>query len=275
MAVERLTGRDDPRVGAYREMSDAQLVRERGLFVAEGRLVVQRLIEDGLHRVKSVLVSDSARRQLEPVLSRLNDDVPVYVCDPDDFRGVTGYNIHRGCLALAEPREAIALAWLLESSTLLLVLEGVTNADNVGGAFRNAAAFGTDGVLLSPTCCDPLYRKAIRTSMGATLRVPFVRAQVWPEALAGLRAAGFTIVALTPRDDAEDLDRFVEMYTPPKVAVLVGTEGAGLTGTAESTADFRVRIPIRADVDSLNLGTATGIALYRIVRGRRSPAAFF
>jgi tRNA G18 (ribose-2'-O)-methylase SpoU len=273
MAVERLAGPDDPRVEEYREMSDAQLVRERGLFVAEGRFVVQRLIEDGLHRVRSVLVSEAARRQLEPVLERLTDDVPIYVCAQEDFRGITGFNIHRGCLALAEPREEMPMAALLESAASLLVLEGVTNADNVGGAFRNAAAFGADGVLLSPTCCDPLYRKAIRTSMGATLRVPFVRTRSWPASLGEMRAAGLTVVALTPRDEAEDLERFVDRHGASRMALLVGTEGTGLTAAAEAASDCRVRIPIRGDVDSLNLATSAGIALYEIARRRRSLAA--
>jgi tRNA G18 (ribose-2'-O)-methylase SpoU len=130
--------------------------------------------------------------------------------------------------------------------------------------FRNAAAFGAGGVILSPQCCDPLYRKAIRTSMAATLRVPFVRAETWPVPLEQCRAAGFTIAALTPRSPSMTLDTFVERRAGRRVALVLGTEGAGLSDAVEHTADVRVRIPIRREVDSLNLAVACGIALSRL-----------
>ena len=155
-------------------------------------------------------------------------------------------------------------AALVGPAKLVVALDGVGNADNVGGVFRNAAAFGVDAVLLGPTCCDPLYRKAIRTSMAATLRVPFSRVDDWAAALALLRAAGFAIVALTPREPAEDLAAFAARPRPGRVALLIGAEGAGLTSESEAAADYRVRIPIRPDVDSLNLAVACGIALERL-----------
>src|SRR5262245_32164045 len=150
----------DPRIAAYRSMSDGGLMRSRGLFVAEGRLVVRRVLEDGRFRVESALVSEAARAQLAPALDALPNGVTVYVCAPKDFPGITGHNIHRGCLALVERLPAISVDTLLAGANTIVVLEGVTNADNVGGVFRNAAAFGAGGgvgVLLSPTCCDPLY----------------------------------------------------------------------------------------------------------------------
>ena len=149
----------------------------------------------------------------------------------------------------------------------MVLLEGVTNADNVGAVFRNAAAFAAGAVLLTPACCDPLYRKAIRTSMAATLRVPYARIDDWPGALARVRSLGFQIVALTPREPAEDLERFVERGRPERLLLMVGTEGEGLSAAAEADADVRVRIPIDATVDSLNLGVAAGIALYRLALG--------
>ena len=151
-------------------------------------------------------------------------------------------------------------------ATSLVVLEGVTNADNVGGVFRNAAAFGAGGVVLSPTCCDPLYRKAIRTSMGAVLQVAFARADEWPAALDQIRAAGFTIVALTPREPSIALDVFAAAPVGEKIALVAGTEGPGLTPEVEAMADHRVRIPIGAAVDSLNLAVAVGIALHALRR---------
>jgi tRNA G18 (ribose-2'-O)-methylase SpoU len=152
---------------------------------------------------------------------------------------------------------------VLSTATVVVVLEAVANADNVGGVFRTAAAFGADGVLLSPSCCDPLYRKAIRTSMAATLRVPFARMEDWPHGLAALRARGFTIVGLTPRAEAQPLDIFAASR-PARIVLLVGNEGAGLSREAEAAAERLVRIPIRPDVDSLNLVVATGIVLSRL-----------
>jgi tRNA G18 (ribose-2'-O)-methylase SpoU len=148
---------------------------------------------------------------------------------------------------------------------MLVILEAVANPDNVGGVFRNAAAFGAGGVLLSPTCCDPLYRKAIRTSMGATLQVPYARAVAgdWPRVLTDVKAAGFTIVALTPRQPSETFEEFqARPHAASSIAVVLGTEGAGLTPAVELAADYRVRIPIGGTVDSLNVAVAAGIALY-------------
>ena len=198
---------------------------------------------------------------------------PVYMCDAADFLGITGHDIHRGCLALVERPPARTVGGLLStveeraavgSRATFVVLEGITNADNVGGVFRNAAAFGADAVVLSSTCCDPLYRKAIRTSMAATLRVPYARAERWPGDLDRLRGHGFSIVALTPREPSITLDELAQGPRPPKIAWLVGTEGEGLTAAAASLADHHVRIPIAPDVDSLNLAVAVGIALYRL-----------
>jgi tRNA G18 (ribose-2'-O)-methylase SpoU len=274
MPFLRISGPHDPRVAEYRHMSDGELVRARGLFVAEGRLIVERLIDARRCAVRSVLVSDAAARQMNRTLSAVAEDVPVFVCGAGDFLGITGHDIHRGCLALVERPAPLTLDAALSGARCIVVLEAVTNADNVGGVFRNAMAFQADAVLLSPTCCDPLYRKAIRTSMGATLRVPFVRLEDWPDALSRVRAEGFAIVALTPGNGpgrSEELDAFASSRHLLPIALLVGTEGAGLTAAAEAAADYRVRIPMGTDVDSLNLAVATGIALYRL-RQRATPS---
>jgi len=241
-------------------VSDAELLRRRNRFVAEGRLVVGRLLESR-HRVDSVLVNDASFRALETALSCLPSDVPIYVCNTDEFAAITGFNLHRGCLALAERPVNRTLSDVARSADRVLILEGVTDADNVGSAFRNAAAFGAS-VVLSDTCCDPLYRKAIRTSMGAVLRTPYARADNWPRDLTILKDEGFTIVALTPRESAMDLRAYISARPPARVALLVGSEGPGLTSEAEAIADARVRIAMRGGVDSLNLATASGIALY-------------
>ena len=260
MPVVRIDRFDDPRLADYRSVSDGELLRTRNRFVAEGRLVVGRLLEGG-YRVESVLVNNASYRALEASLSRLPQDVPVYISDTDEFAAITGFNLHRGCLALAErPRDRV-LDDVVRRADLLLVLEGVTDADNVGSAFRNAAAFGAS-VVLSEGCCDPLYRKAIRTSMGSVLRTPYSRVRDWPRDLTSLKSQGFTIVALTPRDDAIDLPMCARRRPGQRIALLVGSEGAGLTQAVQAMADVCVRISMRGDIDSLNLATATGIALY-------------
>ncbi len=261
MPVIRIDRLEDSRLDDYRRMSDAELLRRRNLFVAEGRLVVGRVIQIGL-RVVSVLVNEASWRALEAFFARLPADVPVYLCEKDGFASLTGFNLHRGCLALAERPLDRAAGAVIEGCNRLLILESVADPDNVGSAFRNAAAFG-NGVLLSPACCDPLYRKAIRTSMGSVLRAQYARLDDWPGGLDTVKAAGFTIVALTPRADAVDLSSCARFAKP---ALLVGTEGSGLTSAAEQLADVRARIPMADGVDSLNLATATGIALHYFSR---------
>jgi tRNA G18 (ribose-2'-O)-methylase SpoU len=266
MPVVHLESLDDPRVVEYRAVSDPELARSRGLFVAEGRLVLRRLIEDDHFAIRSVLLSPAARRAVETLLDRLGPELPIYACRTRDFLNITGFDIHRGCLALVERPPDRSVCDVLDGARAVVVLEAVANADNIGGVFRNAAAFGVDAVLLSPTCCDPLYRKAIRTSMATTLRVPFARFEHWPQGLASLREQRFTIAALTARPGAQSLEAFAAAKRPDRLALLVGAEGTGLSEETVSFADTEVHIPIRPDVDSLNLAVAAGIALSRLVR---------
>ena len=256
---------NDPRTAEYASLADPELARSRGLFVAEGRLVVRRVIEDGRYAIRSVLLTAAAQQQLGDVLARVDPAVPVHVYPVQSFRELTGFNIHRGCVALvARPPEVDPVA-LAGGARLLLMLESIANPDNVGGIFRNAAAFGADGILVDMGTGDPLYRKAIRTSMAATLRVPFARVQ-WADALPKLRAMGYTVAALTPHQFAEPLDRFARQPRPERLALLLGNEGAGLSAAAAASADVRVRIPMNTDVDSLNVAVAAGIALSRLTR---------
>jgi tRNA G18 (ribose-2'-O)-methylase SpoU len=259
----------DARLGEYSLLAQPHRARERGVFVAEGRLVVARLIESGQYRIRSMLLNPAARRALAREVDRLGPEVPVYVCKTEHLETITGFNIHRGCLAIVERPRAVPLDSVLAGAALVVALDGVTNADNVGGVFRNAAAFGVDAVVLSPTACDPLYRKAVRTSMAATLRVPFARAVDWSAALASLQARAFTRVALTPDPAAEPLDSLAGRPLPPRLALLVGAEGEGLSAESLTCAEHRVRIPTRPEVDSLNLAVATGIALSRLASADR------
>jgi tRNA G18 (ribose-2'-O)-methylase SpoU len=189
------------------------------------------------------------------------------VASPETIRAIVGFKFHRGCLALGVRGEPVTPASLMEPAgpRTLLALEGVTDPDNVGAVFRNAAAFGVAGVLLSSHCADPLYRKAIRVSMGATLSLPFAQAPDWPATLAALRHAGYRLVALCPGAEAEDIVQ-VAAQAPrrPRLALLMGAEGAGLSGATRAAADVEVRIPMAAGVDSLNVAAACGIALHRL-----------
>jgi tRNA G18 (ribose-2'-O)-methylase SpoU len=262
MPIIRIDQFDDPRIQQYRNVSDRQLLLRQNLFVAEGRLVVARLLEGG-YAIVSLLLNEASLRALGMPLAAISADVPIYVCETAEFASITGFTLHRGCLALAQRPHARSAPDIIENANLLVVLEGVADPDNIGSVFRNAAAFGADGVLLSPTCCDPLYRKAIRTSMGAVLRVAYARLENWPSDLALLTTHGFTLMALTPKA-AIDLNTCAR---PRRTALLVGSEGPGLTTRVEAMADSAVRISIRDGVDSLNLATATGIALHYFGRG--------
>ena len=242
----------------YQHVGDHRWLTAQGLFVAEGRFVVRRLLESHRFRIKSVVVTRAALQGLSDALLA---DTPVHVLEQDVLNRITGYNFHRGCLALAHRPQQTAPAGLDEARRLL-ALEGVGNPDNVGGLFRVAAAFGVDGVLVDPTSADPFYRKSMRTSMGAVLDVPFDRVLAWPAALGQFRERGFDVVALTPRDDARPLGDYIAGGAAAhRVVVMVGAEGSGLTEEALAMATERVRIPISPGIDSLNVTVAAGIAL--------------
>jgi len=261
---ERVVALDDPRLALYRAVGDAELARAHNVFVAEGRLVVRRVLESGRFLVRSVLVNEAAERDLSASLARLDSSIPVLSCRTEDFTHITGFNMHRGCLALVERPPESAVTDIIADAVRVVVLDGITNADNVGGVFRNAAAFGADAVVLSPDGCDPLYRKAIRTSMAAVLAVPFARSRDWPTDVQQVRDAGFTLVALTPGEGAEPLDAFARRAEGLRLALVLGAEGSGVTPAVASVADVAVRIPMRRSVDSLNVVVAAGIAMHRL-----------
>ena len=256
---------DDMRIAAYRHIAAPDQLLDLGLFVAEGRLVVRRLIDLQHWAIESILVTQPAADALADILPKTN--APVYVAGQAVMNGIAGFNIHRGCLALVKRPVAPSLDRITAGPLArVLVLEGVNNPDNVGGLFRSAAAFGIELVVLGPNSGDPLYRKAIRTSMGATLSVPFASAPQWPGAIRELRADGFTVVALTPDRAVGTLDA---IFPHAKLALLVGSEGTGLTDEAMRASTLRIRIPTTTDVDSLNVTTAASIAMYHCFAERR------
>lgn len=265
LQVEIVEDPADPRVADYRDARDGQLRRRAGLFLAEGRLVVRRLLEASRFRVRSLLLTPSALDDLRDLLAG-DARLSLYVASTETVRVIVGFKFHRGCLAAAERGVPVGPETLIEppGARTLLALEGLADPDNVGAVFRNAAAFGAAGVLLSPGCADPLYRKAIRVAMGATLSLPFARTD-WRAGLHRLRAAGYTLLALTPDRDAEDIGAVaVRGLAARRIALLLGAEGAGLGTDTRAAAHHRVRIPMAAGTDSLNVATACAIALHRL-----------
>ncbi|WP_372785443.1 TrmH family RNA methyltransferase [Phenylobacterium sp.] len=255
---------DDPRLADYREVRERDLVGRRGGFIAEGVVVLEKLIAAGRHPIGSVLVADKRVAALEPLLARLPPGAPVYAASQAVMDAVVGFSIHRGVLAAgtrAEPDLETLLA-VLPARALVLGLVGIANHDNMGGLFRNAAAFGADAVLLDDGCCDPLYRKAIRVSVGAALTTPFARGGEAAALAARLQAAGFSVVALSPKGETDLADLVPAAHT----AILFGAEGPGLPDAVLACART-VRIEMAGGFDSLNVATASGIVLHHMVAG--------
>lgn len=272
MRIETVARLDDLRLVDYRNVRDPDL-RQVSVFLAEGRKNVERLLASTRFDTRSVFVTEPALRAIAPALEDRPSEIPVYLADQALMNEVVGVNVHRGCLAAGERGSTLGVQELLtvqRPTGLVLVLEDVTNADNVGGIFRNALAFGVGGVLLTPRCVDPLYRKSLRVSMGASLCIPFARASAWPRELQQLREAGFHLVALSADPDAQRLTDWKPPAADARVALLLGAEGEGLSSLSRAAADALVTIPMGPGIDSLNVATASGIALHHLagLRGR-------
>jgi tRNA G18 (ribose-2'-O)-methylase SpoU len=258
LTIEPVDALDDPRLDDYRDIGDAALRARSDAFAVESREVVRRLLRERRFRLRSVLLTEVA---LPSLADLLDDTTKVLVAANDLIRHVVGFNFHRGCMGIAERGTPLALDDVLaREPRTLVVCERLSNPDNVGGIFRNAMAFGADAVVLSPGCADPLARKVVRVSIGGSVSLPFVEAREWPGALDELRAAGFTVVALTTRDGVD----VATVSRPPRLALLVGSEGDGLTDAARERADRQASIAIAAGVDSLNVAVACGVALHRL-----------
>jgi tRNA G18 (ribose-2'-O)-methylase SpoU len=271
MHIIRIQNGDDARLAEYAGVREPALLRERGLLIAEGRFFVRRLLESGRITVRSLLLNDAALQGLSDLVDGVEASGDVYVASAEVIAAATGFHMHHGCLAVAERPADRSMEAVIATSQFVVVLERVVDADNVGSVFRSAEAFGLDAALLSPGCCDPFYRKAIRTSSGAALVVPFAPAAPWPDALDLMRATGFVIAAMTPDDAAIDIGKFVGAAAARgRIAVLLGTEGHGLSAEALARADVRLRIPMSGALDSLNIATAAGIALHRLHEARQS-----
>jgi len=289
----------DPRLADYVQLTDVKLRTSmeaaHGLFMAEGDKVIRRAIAAG-YGVRSMLVTPERLAGLADVAGACGG--PVYVISPEVAERVTGYRVHRGALASMNRRALPSVADVLAGRGLaeaavnaaspqrqpgrepgwpgrIVVLEDLVDHGNVGGIFRCAAALGTDAVILSPRCADPLYRRAIKVSMGAVFAIPYARMTNWRAGLAEIRAAGFTVLALTPDQSAVALD---DVPMPGRVALLLGTEGDGLSSRWLDQADHPVCIPMSAGamalgVDSLNVVAAAAIACRALADRRSGPGA--
>lgn len=269
-----VTDPDDERLADYNRLTDVALRAKhepaKGLYIAESSTVIRRAVAAG-HRPRSFLMAPRWLADLEDVLASVgagpDGDVPVYLGEPDVLEGVTGFHLHRGALAAMHRPVLAPVADLLrgarggDGARRVAVLEDIVDHTNVGAIFRSAAALGVDAVLVSPRCADPLYRRSVRVSMGTVFQVPWTRLPSWPASLADLAADGFTVAALALAHDAVTLDQLVA-DAPERLALVLGTEGDGLSAGAVAAADVVVRIPMAGGVDSLNVAAASAVAFW-------------
>jgi tRNA G18 (ribose-2'-O)-methylase SpoU len=256
---------DDPRIEPFRQVRERDLVGRRGGFVAEGEVVLAKAVAAGRHALTSLLLDEKRVAALAPILDQLPASTPVYTAAPAVLDAIVGFHIHRGILAIgqrAPDRAASEVLAALPERAVVLALFGIGNHDNMGGLFRNAAAFGAGAVLLGADCCDPLYRKAIRVSVGAALTTPFGWFAAGDDPIAVLRGYGFEPLALSPAG-AEPLSR---LKAPARAAVILGAEGPGLPAGMLARART-IGIPMAGGFDSLNVAVTSGIVLHHLTSG--------
>ena len=266
--IEWITDPTDPRLADYVALTDVALRRrtepERGLYVAESEKVIRRALAAG-HRPRSFLMAERWLTDLADVVADAREGgIPIYVGEHDVIEALTGFHLHRGALAAMQRPVLPAVGDLLAGARRVLVLEDIVDHTNVGACFRSAAALGVDAVLVTPRCADPLYRRAVRVSMGTVFQVPWTRIEPWP--LGGaelLRENGFTVAAFALTETAMTLDE-LSADPPERLALVLGTEGDGLTRHTIAAADLAVRIPMAGGVDSLNVAAACAVALWAL-----------
>lgn len=260
----------DPRLDDFRDLNSVDrrpdLPTGKGLVIAEGVLVVQRMLASRFSP-RALLGTD--RRLTELAADLAGRDLPYYRVTAEVMAATVGFHLNRGVLAAASRVPEPSLAELLEGVRTIAVLEGVNDHENLGSIFRNAAGLGVGAVLFGSGCADPLYRRAVRVSMGHALLVPYTHAASWPADLNTLRDSGFQLLAMTPDAQACPLPEAMAAVRDQRVAVLVGAEGPGLSAAALRASDMRVRIPMSQGTDSLNVATAAALAFYE--RGIRLP----
>lgn len=262
MTVHRIADAADERLADYRDLTDVALRRvlepAGGLYIAESSKVITRALAAG-HRPRSVLVQEKWLDDVRGIVA----DAPIYVVEDAVAEALTGFAVHRGALAAMHRPTPAPMAEVIEDARLILVLEDIVDHTNVGAAFRAAAGLGADAVLISPRCADPLYRRSVRVSMGTVFQVPWTRMPAWREARGILTDAGVHVAALALSPEAVSLDDFAAQR-PERVALMMGSEGDGLSRRALAAADSVVTIPMSGGVDSLNVAAASAVALWAL-----------
>jgi len=263
----------DPRVRDFTQLKDVNLRKsfeaENGLYLAESFSVISRALAAG-HRPRSVLTSKHWLERLQETLGTHADDIPIFVAEEEQLIRLTGFSMHRGAMAAMERPPLPELDEVLTGARAVLILEDLVDHTNVGAAIRSAAAMGFDAILTGPPCADPLYRRAVRVSMGTVFSLPWTHIDSWPDTTA-LKAHGFTVAGLALSDQAVSLPKFcadlkskVEREEKPKVALVLGTEGPGMSQRALAACDLLVKIPLSHGVDSLNVAAAGAVACYAV-----------
>lgn len=255
----------DPRVSDYVALSDAALRQrtdpEHGRYIAESSKVLRRALAAG-HKPRSFFMAHKWLESLSDVFDA-HPDVPIFAGEDAVLESITGFHLHRGALAAMNRPEPLSLETVLPGARRVAILEDIVDHTNLGAIFRSAAALGVDAVLVTPRCADPLYRRSIRVSMGAVFQVPWVRLESWPDDLGVLRAAGFDIAAMELTAHSQGIDEVSAMHSE-KLALILGTEGAGVSSAALELADRTVMIPMRPGVDSLNVAAASAVAFWEL-----------
>ncbi|WP_068264947.1 TrmH family RNA methyltransferase [Janibacter limosus] len=262
-----ITDPTDERLRDFVGLTDVKMRRvlepEGGLYLAESEKVIRRALAAG-HRPRAMLMGERWLTDLADVVEQAETDgVPVYTGTAEIIEGITGFNLHRGALASMHRPPMRPLAEVLEGAKRVLIIEDVVDHTNVGAIFRSAAALGTDAVLVTPRCADPLYRRAIRVSMGTVFQVPWTRIEPWPSGIADLKSVGFTVAALALAEDAVALDELAA-DAPERLALVLGTEGDGLARRTLGQVDLTVTIPMAGGVDSLNVAAAGAVAAWEL-----------
>ena len=267
-----ITDLSEPRLDVYVRLTGAQLRNrlepEKGIFVAESPTVIEVAMTAGCEPVSLLTDERLLNDDVKGIINRLGDDVPVYTAPRDLLVELTGFALTRGALCAMRRPSLPTVEELCRDARRIAVLEGVTDSTNIGALFRSAAALGIDAVLVTPTCCDPLCRRAVRVSMGTVFQVPWTRIGEhhtdWPEAgIARLRALGFKTCAMALRDDSVSIDD-KRLAAEDKLAIILGTEGDGLAGGTIADCDYTVRIPMSHGVDSLNVAAAGAVAFWEL-----------
>ena len=260
----------DPRLDDFRDLNSIDrrpdLPSGKGLVIAEGVLVVQRMLAS---RFVPRAFLGTERRRAELAADLRTTDVPFYRASAEVMAAVIGFHLNRGVLAAAPRPPELSISQVLQGSRTVAVLEGVNDHENLGSVFRNAAGLGVDAIVFGLGCADPLYRRAVRVSMGHALLVPYAWSDGWPRELEALRDNGFRVLAMTPNPAAQTLATAMNTLAEDKVAILVGAEGPGLNERTMRASDVRVRIPMARGTDSLNVATAAAVAFYE--RARVAP----